>query len=438
MERKYLKLRYTDLLGVLRTLTIKAPKEIDGYKAFFDGSSVFGIASIEDGDLALEPVPETIAPVPWDPASYSAISRIVTPEGERFMRDPRYVAEKVEEYLASMGLKAVMGAEVEFFIFRSVKVHVSLASQHLEIVSEESPWNGSIVLPAKTAYHVSEASDAVEPVRREIVEAVEAQGYAVSKEHHEVAAGGQVEITSDPYPPTRLGDFIQTLKLTAKKIASLRGYTAVFLPKPLPSDNGSGMHIHISLRSGERNLFGDSELTEEARHFIAGLIEHGRSLSAIVSPTVNSYKRLVPGHEAPTILAWGPRNRSVAIRVPPPNGYGMRIEYRPPDPSANPYLALAALIMAGLDGIRKKLEPPEPIPTNAYRIPEKELRKNGIRTLPGTLAEALNCLESDHGYLKPVFTEELVQLYIDIKRDEYRRVAYHPSPAEFSYYAALL
>ncbi len=438
MERKYLKLRYTDLLGVFRSLTVKAPEKIEEFRVFFDGSSVFGIASIEDGDLALEPVPETLAPVPWDRISYSAISRIVTPEGERFVRDPRYVAERVEEYLASMGLKAVMGAEVEFFIFKSVKVHVSPVVQHLEIVSEESPWNGGIAPPEKTAYHVSEASDAVEPVRREIVEAVEAQGYAVSKEHHEVAAGGQVEITSGPYPPTRLGDFIQTLKLTAKKIASLRGYTAVFLPKPLLSDNGSGMHIHISLWSGEGNLFGNEELSDKARHFIAGLIEHGRSLSAIVSPTVNSYKRLVPGYEAPTILAWGPRNRSVAIRVPPSNGYGMRIEYRPPDPSANPYLALAAIIMAGLDGMRKRLEPPEPITANAYRIPDKELKKDGIRLLPGTLAEALACLESDHGYLKPVFSEELIQLYIDIKRDEYRKVAYHPSPAEFSYYAALL
>lgn len=438
MERKYLKLRYTDLLGVLRTLTVKAPAELDGFKAFFDGSSVFGIASIEDGDLALEPVPETLSPVPWDPGSYEAISRIVTPEGERFRRDPRYVAERVEEYLEGMGLKAVMGVEVEFFLFRSVRVHVSPAAQHLEIVSDESPWNGGIAPPVKTAYHISEASDTVEALRREVVEALEAQGYSVTKEHHEVAAGGQVEIASGPYSPSRLGDFIQTLKLTSRKVAAMRGHTAVFLPKPLPDDNGSGMHVHVSLWRGGENVFGDGGLSDEGRHFIAGLIEHGRSLSAIVSPTVNSYKRLVPGYEAPTLLAWGPRNRSVAVRVPPPNGYGMRVEYRPPDPSANPYLALAAIIMAGIDGVRKGLEPPEPITTNAYKLSKAELESRGIRTLPGTLAEALECLASDHDYLKPVFDEDIIQSFIDIKTEEYRRVAYHPSPAEFSYYAALL
>ena len=443
----YLQLHYTDLLGVLRSITqvtrsIPHNPGVESIEVFIDGSSVYGLGEIENSDLKLKPISETLTKSPWDQKVYLALSRIYYPDGKRHPFDPRFIAERTNEYMESIGYKPVMGVEVEFFLFNDVRVHIDPIKQYLEIDSSETAHGFRLGLPAKKAYHVPEPLDTLGWIRREIIEALEIQGYISNKTHHEVASNGQVEISSGVYPPTRLGDYIQILKKTAKTIANKHGLKAVFLPKPIPGDNGSGMHVHVSLWDNGRNLFYDPNnkfgLSQLARYFIGGLIEHGQSLSAIVSPTTNSYKRLIPGYEAPIYLTWGPRNRSVAIRVPAINNPAhVRIEYRPPDPTANPYLALSAIILAGLDGVKKKIEPPPPVRENVYKWSKDKLREYSIKQLPRNLSEALDYLETDNEYLKPIFSKQLIEKYIELKRKEIIQVEYNPTPMEYYYYATL-
>ena len=257
-----------------------------------------------------------------------------------------------------------------------------------------------------------------------------------------MATGGQGEINFRYSTPTRTADNIQTLKYVAKMVAYQHGMVAVFMPKPIGGDNGSGMHTHVSVWRGDTNLFYDpdddyAELSQYARYFIGGLIEHGRALSAIVSPTVNSYKRLIPGYEAPVYLAWSRANRSAAIRIPVyQRGVknSKRIEYRPPDPSANPYLALSAIILAGLDGVRKKIDPGDPVDENIYHMTPEKRRELGIKVLPRSLEEALDELESDNEFLKPVFPQSLLEAYVELKRKEIDLTRMYPSPVEIMLY----
>ncbi len=443
----YLQLHYTDLLGVLRSITITLEEEphnpgVEEVEVFIDGSSVYGFSGIEDSDLKIKPVPETLAKTPWERNIYLAISRVYRVSGRRLEVDPRYIAERGLEYTENMGYKPVMGVEIEFFLFNKVNAVVEQGKQILEITSTESPWSNGIGLPVKKVYHVPEPLDTTAGVRREIIEAMKELGYKLGKSHHEVASSGQLEISSGSYDNVRLADYTQLFKKTAKTIALKHGLTAVFLPKPIPWDNGSGMHVHVSLWGSNENLFYDPNdeygLSSLARYFIGGLIEHGQSLSAIVSPTTNSYKRLVPGYEAPIYLTWGPRNRSTAIRIPATSKpEHTRIEYRPPDPTANPYLAYTAILLAGLDGVKKKIEPPPPVKENVYKWDKSKLREYGIRQLPRNLLEALDYLESDHDYLKPVFSKQVIEEYVELKRKEALTVDYMPTPMEYKYYASL-
>ena len=440
MGKSFLILQFTDLAGVFRSTTIKwDEKEPDDVFVLFDGSSVIGFTDIEYSDLVLRPIKETINEIPWYNGVYRAISKVCLPSGARLIYDPRFIAEKTLGHIRSLGYEPKMGVELEFFIFDSIEVLVRDNEQHLYISSIESPWVSGYGIKTKAASHVEEPFDTVAVIRREIVKTIEKFGYDCTKNHHEVATAGQVEVSSNTSDPVKLGDFIQTFKMIARKISRDYGMEAVFLPKPIPGDNGNGMHIHSSLWRDGKNLFYDENdeygLSQLARYFIGGLIEHGRSLSAIVSPTVNSYRRLIPGYEAPVYLLWGIANRSTAIRVPAikskPNS--MRIEYRPPDPLANPYLALSAVLLAGIDGIKKKIDPGDPYQGNAYEIPLKKIPRE--KRLSRNLSEALDELESDHEYLKPVFSKEVLERYIEIKRKEIKELAPNPAPIEFLYYS---
>jgi len=446
---EWLDLQFTDLAGTLRHVTVHTSivdeESVERGFGKLDGNSVKGFEPIETSDLVLKPIPETLAVLPWYPKTARVLCTVFARDGSRYPKDPRYVAEKLEQYLAELGYRALVGLEIEFFVFDSVKVVVEPWRQILEIRSSESNYFSSVFNRPRDGYYAVPPYDKLFDLRLEVGDTLRKYfGIEATVLHHEVGAYGQCEIGVEAGTPTVAGDRFQTIKFVVKNVAARRGMVATFMPKPMHGDNGSGWHIHLSLWSlnGSRNLFYDpsdeyAELSDLARHFVAGLIEHGRALSAIVSPTTNSYRRLVPGYEAPVYLVWSRANRSAAIRVPSyvkGDEKGKRIEYRPPDPSANPYLAIAAVIMAGLDGIRKKLEPPDPIDRNVYTMSEEERRKLGIETLPRSLEEALDELESDHEWLKPVFTEELIQQYIDMKREEARKLNLYVPPAEILHY----
>lgn len=432
-----IRLLFVDLAGVLRGVERTADKP-GNIRAFFDASSVHGFEGIENSDLMIKCIDETLFKAPWTDNLFVCLSTIHYPDGKRYVKDPRLVAEKLAELMDSLGYKALVGVEMEFFIVKNVKVDISTDKLMLIVDVLEAPWKSGGI-PLKQGYLITEPIDEVAFLRRKIIEYSSKTGLKIIKAHHEVATAGQVEVTSSSYEPVKLGDFIALFKNIARTVASQHGYKALFLPKPFPGDNGSGMHIHVSLWRDERNIFYDPadphRLSQEARYFIGGILEHGRSLSAMVSPTVNSYRRLVPGYEAPTLLTWGFGNRSVAIRVPRVSDEkSLRIEYRPPDPLANPYLAVSAIILAGLDGIRRKIEPPQPLTSNAYRLTEREIRELGISSLPRNLDEALDELEMDHDYLKPVFSQEIIESYIELKRREARRQQSIPAPQEYVEY----
>lgn len=435
---------YTDLAGFLRQIEVPGKNLEDRFVAAFDGSSVFGFAAIEKSDMLLEAVRETLREVPWAPGVYRVITRVYKPDMTRAPVDPRLQAERALEYSLELGFKPLMGAELEFFLFDEVSVDVGnlLSGVGYSVYSREQPWVSDGPAPmVKLAYHMAEPVDKIARFRLELRKALKAFGYEVPASHHEVAVA-QMEASLTPGDPVFLADEFVTFKWVARVVAEQLGLKANFMPKPIYGDNGSGLHIHASLwdREGKENLFaGEEGLSDVARHFIAGILEHARSLSALVSPTTNSYRRLVPGYEAPVYVAWGHYNRSALIRIPATKGNpkATRIELRSPDPTVNPYLAFAAVLMAGLDGVKKKLEPPEPYEGNLYKLTPDKLRELGIKTLPRSLDEALDELESDNEYLKPAFTKEALEAYIEIKRAEAEKVRLIPHPYEFYLYQAL-
>ncbi len=438
-------IHYTDLAGFLRG--VEVPYESlkkNRFPGALDGSSVYGFLNVERSDLLLEPVMETLKKVPWREGLWRVIGRIYTPEGSRFTRDPRFVAETLVGYLADLGYTAVTGAELEFFLFKSIRVDVSNPYMGLgyKLKSLEYPaYSKGYFNPVKRAYHVVEPMDELASFRLEFSRALSALGYESSVLHHEVATS-QIEVSLGAGDPVYVGDEVVSAKWVARNIAKLHDLIAVFMPKPVFGDNGSGLHLHISLwDSGvKNNLFVDNNggLSELARNFIAGILEHARSLSAIVAPTTNSYRRLVPGYEAPVYCVWGYYNRTAVVRIPAASEPSkFRIEFRAPDPTANPYLAITATIMAGLDGIRRKLDPGDPFEGNAYKLSKDDLRRLNIRTLPSSLDEALDELESDMEYLKPVFPRDLIEAYIELKRAESREVNIRPHPYEFYMYLGL-
>ncbi|MGC9071972.1 MAG: type I glutamate--ammonia ligase [Acidilobus sp.] len=440
----FVEVQYVDLAGFLRSVVIpfetyksKAP----GVIAAFDGSSVEGFEPINRSDLMLKPDVNTFARLPWRPDRARVLSAIHWPDGRRYEKDPRLIAEETTRFLLDKGYSPLSGAEVEFFLFRSVKLDVDNPLRGLGylVESTEEPWDSrTVILRTKKAYHLPEPSDTLEVTREKMLRYFSALGYGFSATHHEVAVG-QSEVSVRAGSPLFVADEIVSFKQVARQAALEGGLVAVFMPKPIYGDNGSGLHFHLSLwdANAGTNLLVDEEgkLTQLARYFIGGVLEHGRSLAALVAPTANSYRRLVPGYEAPVYLVWGYSNRSAAVRIPATGGdRGLaRIEFRSPDPLCNPYLALPATFLAGYNGIAKKIDPGDPFEGNVYELKGEEK----LPTLPRSLDEALDELESDNEYLRPIFSKELLQSYLEVKRAEADAARMYPSPIELYMYLGL-
>jgi glutamine synthetase len=419
----------------------------------FDGSSIRGFQAINESDMLLIPDVSTafVDPVLSVP-TLSLICDVYDPVTlEPYSRDPRFIAFKAEEYLKTTGIATTSfwGPEAEFFIFNSVRFDQNAHEGYYHIDSEEGIWNSGTNGTAnlghrprhKEGYFPVPPVDRLQDVRSKIMLALIEAGIPVEVQHHEVGTAGQAEIDIRFGTLVQTADRLLTYKYIIKNVCHNLGLTATFMPKPLFGDNGSGMHVHQSLWQGDSNLFFDSAgyglISETARWYIGGLIAHSPALLALCAPTTNSYRRLVPGFEAPINLIYSQRNRSAICRIPvySTSPKAKRIEYRAPDPSCNPYLAFAAMLMAGLDGIRRKIEPPKPIDADLYELHGEE-RKN-IRNTPGSLGEVLNALEQDHDFLLQgdVFTPDVIDTWISMKRSkDLVAVNLRPHPYEFFLY----
>jgi len=455
---KILDLRFVDVPGLwqhvsypIGELSLESFKEGFG----FDASSIRGWASIHESDMLLIPDPNTafIDPFLTTPTLVMIGDATDPPSQKPYHRDPRHVAKRAEEYLKSSGIAdtAFFGAEAEFFIFDSIRFDQAPQHGFYFIDSEEGRWNsgnetvngGKNVgyLPRyKEGYFPAPPSDHFQNLRSEMVMKMIAIGMDVECQHHEVATAGQAEIDLRFDTLLNSADNMMKYKYIIKNTAVQYGKTVTFMPKPIFADNGSGMHTHQSLWKAKKPLFagnGYAGLSEMALHYAGGLLKHARALSAIIAPGTNSYKRLVPGYEAPVNLAYSKRNRSAAVRIPvySESPKAKRLEFRPPDPSCNPYLAFSAMLMAGLDGIKHKMNPGQPLDKDIFELDAEEAA--AIPSMPGSLDEALNELEKDHKFLLEggVFSEEFIELWINYKRKvEADPVRMRPHPYEFHLY----
>lgn len=418
----------------------------------FDGSSIRGWQPIHASDMLLIPDPTTMVVDPfYDRKTISLVCNIVDPiTREGYSRDPRYVAQKAEAYLKSSGLgdTIYMGPEAEFFIFDDVRYSTEPGSSFFFVDSKEAQWNtGREENPNlgykpryKEGYFPVPPTDSMANLRNEMVAVMEECGIQIECQHHEVATAGQGEIDMRFSPLVDMADKLMMFKYIIKNVARRAGKTVTFMPKPILNDNGSGMHTHQSIWKNGKPLFAGSGyggLSDMALNYIGGLLKHSRALAALVAPTTNSYKRLIPGFEAPVNLAYSSRNRSAAVRIPmySPSPKAKRVELRFPDPSCNPYLAFAAMCMAGIDGIQNKIDPGEPLDKDIYGLSPEELSE--IPSLPGSLDEAIKSLEEDHEFLLKgdVFTEDVIETWIEYKREnEIKPVKMEPNPVEFALY----
>jgi len=418
----------------------------------FDGSSIRGFQAINESDMLLIPDPEsaTIDPVLRVPTMFLICNVIDPITREPYTRDPRHIAQKAEAYLRRTGIAdiAYFGPEAEFYIFNSLRFDQDSHSGYYHIDSEEGIWNSGTNGTANLAYRPRykegyfpvPPTDKFQDLRSEIMLKLIEAGVPVEVQHHEVGTAGQAEIDMRFDSLTRMGDKTMVYKYVIKNVCAQAGYVATFMPKPIFQDNGSGMHVHQSLwKDGQNLMAGDgyAGLSDTARWYVGGLLKHAPALLALCAPTTNSYRRLVPGYEAPINLVYSKRNRSACVRIPmySNNPKAKRIEFRSPDPSANPYLAFAALLMAGLDGIQNRIEPPEPVDKDIYELEGEE--KARIQSVPGSLAESLAALESDHQFLLQgdVFTADVIETWLEYKQArEVEQVALRPHPWEFHLY----
>ncbi|OGQ82656.1 MAG: type I glutamate--ammonia ligase [Deltaproteobacteria bacterium RIFOXYA12_FULL_58_15] len=422
----------------------------DGYG--FDSSSIRGWQPINASDMLVVPDASTAVMDPFTQhPTLSLICDIVEPDTRApYSRDPRYVARKAEEYLRSTGIgdTAFFGPEAEFFIFDDIRFDQGPNHGSYRIDSNEGRWNsGRDEQPNlgykpryKEAYFPVPPTDSLQDIRTEMCLELKKLGIQVEAQHHEVASGGQCEIDIRFAPLLQMTDQLQWFKYVVKNVARRHNKTVTFMPKPILGDNGSGMHTHISIWKDGKPLFagnGYAGLSDMALWFIGGVLEHSSALCALTNPTTNSYRRLVPGFEAPVNLAYSGRNRSAAVRIPTVSSSprAKRVEVRFPDPSCNGYLGFAALLLAGLDGIERKLSPGEPLDKDIYGLSPKELE--GVRSTPATLEEALDALEVDHGFLLKgdVFTQDVLDMWLAYKREkEVNPMRMHPTPMEFALY----
>ena len=418
----------------------------------FDGSSIRGWQTINESDMIVIPDPSTAIIDPFiNPTTLSIVCNVHEPiTKERYSRCPRFIAQKAENYLKSSGIAdtAYIGPEAEFFIFDDVRFDQNENSSFYVVDSVEGRWNsGSDEEPNlgykprfKEGYFPVPPSDSMVDLRNEMMLTMIENGLEVEAHHHEVATGGQSEIDLKYDSLLKMADGLLLFKYIVKNTAKKYNKTVTFMPKPLFADNGSGMHTHVSLWKGDENLFAGTEyagLSEAGMHFIGGLLKHGPAVVAFTNPTTNSFKRLVPGFEAPVNLAYSQRNRSAVVRIPmySSDPKSKRVEFRVPDPSCNPYLAFSAILMAGLDGIMNKIDPGDPLDKNIYDLEPEELKN--VPGTPGTLEEALNALKDDHEFLRKgdVMTEDVLNTWIDYKMEnEVDQMRMRPHPYEFSLY----
>jgi glutamine synthetase len=448
--------RFCDLPGLMQHFSVPAHElSEDGFAEGygFDGSSIRGFQEIQESDMLLFPDPNTAILDPFRQHKTLNINCFVKDPvtGASYTRDPRYIAQKAEDYLLSTGIAdtAYFGPEAEFYVFSDVRFEQDTHSAFYSVDSIEGAWNsGKDEKPNlgfkpryKEGYFPVPPMDHFQDLRSEMILEMERLGIEIEVQHHEVGTAGQAEIDMRFDTLLVMADKLMLYKYVVKSIARAHGLTATFMPKPIFQDNGSGMHVHSSLWSGGDPLFyselGYAGLSDIGRWYIGGLLKHAPAILAFAAPTTNSYKRLVPGYEAPVNLVYSQRNRSAACRIPiySKSPKAKRVEFRCPDPSANPYLAFSAILMAGLDGIQNKIEPPDPVDKDLYDLPPEELAL--VPQVPGSLEESLAALEADHDFLTAggVFTDDLIETWIEYKRaNEIDPVRLRPHPWEFHLY----
>ena len=455
---KYVDIRFCDLPGIMQHFNVPASTYIEAdvptNGLAFDGSSVRGFQSIHESDMMLLPDPTTAQIDPFREQKTLLLNFFVHDPltGEQYSRDPRNVAKKAEAYLKSTGIAdtCYFGAEAEFYIFDEVRFETKINGSFHYVDSKAGAWNSGSVEEGgnkgykprvKGGYFPVTPTDHFADLRDKMSTALQEAGFEIERAHHEVGTGGQAEINYKFDTLLASADKLVLFKYIIKNVAAANGHTVTFMPKPLFGDNGSGMHCHQSLWLDGAPLFYDevgyAGLSDMARWYIGGLLKHAPSLLAFTNPTVNSYHRLVPGYEAPVNLVYSQRNRSACIRIPitGSNPKAKRLEFRCPDPSSNPYLAFSAMMMAGIDGIKNKIEPPTPVDKDLYELPPDELA--AVPQVPGSLSEVIDNLEKDHAYLLEggVFTQDLIETWIEYKRSaEIDPIRLRPHPYEFDLY----
>jgi glutamine synthetase len=459
---RWVQLFYTDVFGGYNMVSIPLAgleaEMFEGGVPKLDGSSVRGFREIFESDMLLIPDARTLARIPWNPESGGTARFIcdirIGGHSEPYEHDPRGVARKTERVLSDAGYDcSYWGPEIEFFVFDSVQLIPSVqavrdawAGAGYLLGHSEAPWQIGPMQPTvrfKEGYHRTPPHDSLLGLRDEMCNILADDFHlTMDAHHHEVATASQSELNVKFDELVPMADHVQDVRYVIRNVAARHGKFACLMPKPVYGDNGIGMHTNQSLWSKGRNTFYDAgdkyaEVSQTCRYYIGGLLKHARALCAITNPITNSYRRLVPGYEAPVFIAWSKANRSANVRIPfyhRGRPGAKRIEYRTPDSSANIYLTQAALALAGLDGIRRKIEPPPPVDENIYKLTPARRRELEIRELPGSLGEALDCLESDHAFLKPAFANSLLETYVQLKREEQLELNLRPHPYEFYRY----
>ncbi|MFZ5654941.1 MAG: glutamate--ammonia ligase [Pseudomonadota bacterium] len=453
-EARWIDLRFTDTKGKEQHVSMPSSEVNDRFfedGKMFDGSSIAGWKGINESDMILMPddASAILDPFTDDPTVIIRCNIVEPATMQGYSRDPRSIAQRAEEYLISTGIadKVLFGPEPEFFVFDQVKWGASMSGAFYKIISEEAAWasehdfsegNRGHRPGVKGGYFPVPPVDSLHDLRAAMCDAMTQMGLTVEVHHHEVGTAGQCEIGVGAATLTRKADEVQILKYCVHNVAHAYGKTATFMPKPLVGDNGSGMHCHQSLAKDGKNIFaGDAYagLSETALYYIGGIIKHARAINAFSNPATNSYKRLVPGFEAPVMLAYSARNRSASIRIPfVPNPKARRIEVRFPDPAANPYLAFAALLLAGLDGIQNKIHPGDPADKDLYDLPPEEAR--AIPTVCSSLEQAMASLDADREFLTVggVMDDDMIDAYISLKQAEIDRLRMTTHPVEFDMY----
>ncbi len=454
---KYVDLRFVDTLGKEQHMTIPASqvdKDFLEEGKLFDGSSIKGWQKINCSDMILMPDSEAAVMDPfYEIPTLNLRCNIVDPSNMLdYERDPRSLAKRAEAYLKSTGIAdtCYFGPEPEFFLFNDMRFSINIQGASYRVDSEEGCWNSDTDYDGgnsghrprvKGGYFPVPPVDSSQDLRSYMCELMEKMGMEVEAHHHEVATGNQNEISTKFASLLRKADDLLNYKYVVHNVAHQFGYTATFMPKPLVGDNGNGMHCHQSLAKDGKNIFSGDQyagLSEEALYYIGGILKHARALNAFTNPSTNSYRRLVPGFEAPVMLAYSARNRSASIRIPHiSDPRARRIEVRFPDPMMNPYLGFSAMMMAGIDGIKNKIHPGEAMDKDLYDLPPEETKN--IPTVCSSLTQALDALEADHEFLTvgDVFSENMLQAYIGLKREEIQYLDLIPHPAEFEMYYSL-